>query len=269
MQELALKWRGRGLSIGFVPTMGALHEGHAFLLRKARKQNDLVVASVFVNPLQFGPREDYLRYPRPFGKDRALCLKEKTDVLFRPTIRGMYRDGSHSKVEVQGLSEVLCGAFRPGHFAGVATVVLKLFQIVQPTRAYFGEKDFQQLKIVEKMARDFNLPVRIVPCPVVRDKDGLALSSRNSYLSQEERLNASKIFQALKLCRRTLLKTKSLSKALGAAGKEIAKIPGSRTDYLEIVNPGTLARAERAQKGLRILAAVWIGKTRLIDNLKV
>ena len=186
MQKLAKEMQRKGKSIGFVPTMGALHEGHLSLMRRALKENDVVVISIFVNPAQFGPDEDYRRYPRNLRKDAELCKKNGVDYIFAPSVDEMYPRGYAAYVNVGGhLAEILEGAIRPGHFRGVATVVAKLFNIVQPDRVYFGEKDYQQLLVVKKMVDDLNIPVKIVPCPIVREKDGLAMSSRNIYLSPE------------------------------------------------------------------------------------
>ncbi|MBI4347518.1 MAG: pantoate--beta-alanine ligase, partial [Elusimicrobia bacterium] len=198
MAALSAQWRRRGEGIGFVPTMGALHEGHRSLIRRARRENGKVVVSIFVNPLQFGPAEDYTRYPRPFYQDRRLCEAAFVDAVYRPDPGAMYPDGFCTTVSVAGLSELLDGEFRPGHFNGVTTVVLKLLEQTRPDRAYFGEKDFQQLTIVSRMARDLDLGPRIVPCPTVRERDGLALSSRNVYLSPQERSVAPKFPEGLR-----------------------------------------------------------------------
>src|SRR5690242_17502445 len=193
MQAAAGRWRRHGQSVGFVPTMGALHEGHLSLVRRAREENDIVVVSIFVNPLQFGPRDDYQRYPRTLKRDEALLKEERADVLFIPEAREMYRPGFSTSIDVTSLTQTLCGPFRPGHFRGVATVVAKLLQIVQPSRAYFGEKDYQQVRVIDRMVQDLDIPVRIVACPTVREPDGLAASSRNRYLSAREREEAVKL----------------------------------------------------------------------------
>ena len=197
MQKLCGRLKAEGRKIGFVPTMGALHEGHLALIRKARKENDTLVVSIFVNPAQFGPKEDFKRYPRSLTRDSLLCKKCGVDIIFSPAVSSIYPKGYRTYVRVEGLSEVLCGAFRKGHFRGVATVVAKLFNIVQPDRAYFGQKDAQQCVIIKKMCRDLNMPLDIKVLPTVRGPGGLALSSRNAYLSPEERKDALVLFQAL------------------------------------------------------------------------
>ncbi|MBI4677114.1 MAG: pantoate--beta-alanine ligase [Elusimicrobia bacterium] len=269
MSDLASSWRRRGLTIGFVPTMGALHQGHASLIRRARAENDRVTASVFVNPAQFGPKEDFLRYPRPFAADCALAAQEGADAVFHPEPADVYPRGSSTFVEVAGLSGLLCGAFRPGHFRGVATVVLKLLNIVQPDRAYFGEKDYQQLVVIKSMARDLALPVRVVGCPTVRESDGLAMSSRNAYLSPAQRLWAPRLHEALAWGARS-----SRVSLVAAVRKRILGIPGASIDYVSLVDPDTLApapapKAQAVRRGLRLLAAVRIGRARLIDNVIV
>ena len=210
MQALADGWRAKRLSVGFVPTMGALHAGHLSLLRRARRENKVLVASVFVNPTQFGPKEDLSRYPRPFKKDAALCRAAGVDVLFHPSPGGLYPPGFGAWVDVPALSATLCGPFRPGHFRGVATVVAKLFNLARPTRAYFGMKDFQQLAVIKRMAKDLDLPVRVVPCPTVREADGLAMSSRNAYLSPAERAAAARVPAALRAAAQVLNRVPAL-----------------------------------------------------------
>jgi pantoate--beta-alanine ligase len=260
MAGLGARWRREGLSVGLVPTMGALHQGHAALIRRARRENDRVVVSVFVNPLQFGPREDFARYPRSFPADRRLCRLAGADAVYHPSVAEMYPDGFASQVEVPPLAARWEGALRPGHFRGVATVVLKLLNTCAPTRAYFGEKDYQQLTLIRRMAADLDLPVSIVGCPTVRERDGLALSSRNVYLSPVERAAAPVIRRALQLARDT--------GDTAAARRLIAKeLPGCRVDYLAFVDAATLEPAAKAGRPRRLLAAVRVGKTRLIDNL--
>jgi len=269
LQKDILKLKRKNKSIGFVPTMGALHEGHLSLVHRARKENDILVVSIFVNPKQFGPNEDYLRYPRPFERDRKLCEKEKVDILFAPSVKEMYPDGYLSYVTVEKLSDKLCGKYRPGHFRGVATVVTKLFNIVQPDRAYFGEKDFQQLQIIKKMVKDLNLPIEIVSCPTVRERNGLALSSRNLYLNPEERIRALSLNQALKKAKDLITKQKvrDTEKIIQEMKKIILPARPSKIDYIEIVHPETFEPLKQAKPPLLIALAVWFGKTRLIDNL--
>ena len=270
MRAFAEGLKRRGLSVGFVPTMGALHRGHLSLIERSLRENDRTIVSIFVNPLQFGPKEDLSRYPRPVAKDNRLCRQAGVAALYRPTAEAMYPPGFATRVEVPGLSDHLCGPFRPGHFEGVATVVLKLFEAVAPHRAYFGEKDFQQLTILRRMTTDLNLPLRIVPCPTVRESDGLALSSRNAYLGPAERVAAPALHQALALgatlCRKRGARPASVRRAMLA---KVRTIPGVRVDYIEIVDPRTLESVRRLSGALRIAAAIRIGKTRLIDNIPV
>jgi pantoate--beta-alanine ligase len=249
--------------------MGALHEGHLSLIRRARKENDVVVVSIYVNPAQFGPKEDLSRYPRPFAQDAALCRAAGVDVLFHPA--RLYAPDHDTWVTVDNISRPLCGSFRPGHFRGVATVVLKLFNLVQPGRAYFGLKDYQQVKVIQRMTEDLNLPVRVVPCPTVREADGLAKSSRNAYLSPAQRAAAPAVARALR-CGGQLVKSSpraAVGRIRRAALKEIAKIPNARVQYLEVVDPDTLVPLRRIGSRVLLVCAVHVGATRLIDNLLV
>lgn len=267
LAKLVQGWRKRGLSVGFVPTMGALHAGHAELVRRAAAENDRVVVSIFVNPLQFGPHEDYGRYPRALPADRRLCGDAGAAAVYAPSVEEMYPKGFRTHVEVEGLSELYCGKYRPGHFRGVATVVLKLFNQVQADRAYFGEKDFQQVGILERMTRDLDVPVRIVRVPTVREGDGLALSSRNAYLSEAERAAAPSLRLALRAGRTESKKRgatpRSVSKAVAAALKGTP----FKLQYAEVCDAATLEPARDLRGPRRLLAAAYLGKTRLIDNL--
>jgi len=254
-------------SIGFVPTMGYLHEGHAELIKRSKLQNDLTVVSIYVNPLQFGEGEDYERYPRDLERDLEMCENLGVDVVFAPTDEEMYPESPRVKIHVEGLSDVLEGAFRPGHFNGVALVVLKLFNIIQPDRAYFGEKDFQQLKLVQRLVKDLSYPVEIVPVPVLRDKDGLALSSRNTYLKPEERESALSIYRSFLIAQK-LYKggNKRAEDIKEAVFDYISRHPHVRKiDYVEVVDEEFNIK-EEVEAGDRLLVAVWIGNTRLIDN---
>jgi len=269
-KAITQSFRAKGEMIGLVPTMGYFHEGHLSLMRKAKEQCDRVVVSLFVNPVQFGPQEDYHRYPRDEARDTKLAEKEGVDILFVPSVSEMYPEGYATYVEVERLTEGLCGRFRPGHFRGVTTVVLKLFNIVKPNKAYFGEKDYQQLKVVERMTRDLNLDIQIVPCPTVREPDGLAMSSRNAYLSPEERRAATIIY-------RSLLKAKELYERGETNAEEIrAQVETmlrqepliGKIDYVEIVHPETLEELEYiGEDGAVLAVALYIGKARLIDNI--
>ncbi len=272
MQSWSHKKRVQNAQVGFVPTMGALHSGHLALVRRAAHECDEVVVSIFVNPLQFGPKEDYRRYPRTLSRDLALLKKEAVDVVFVPSEREMYPHGATSAtVSVRGLSDRLEGAFRPGHFTGVSTIVAKLFNIVAPTRAYFGEKDYQQLRVIAQMAQDLNLPVMVVACPTVRERDGLAMSSRNRFLSRSERDEAVKIYQALYLGRELIgQKIMTRTKHVVARLMQVLKtIPHGKVDYLEVVDPVTLAPMDRIKRPALLAAAVRLGKTRLIDNIVI
>lgn len=269
LRRTLLGWRRAGHRIGLVPTMGALHAGHASLIRRARRQNDHVVVSVFVNPSQFGPGEDLTRYPRPFAQDATLCRKEGASVLFAPKSEILYPADFQTWVTVDLLSKPLCGAFRPGHFRGVATVVLKLLNIVQPDRAYFGEKDFQQLRVIQRMVKDLDVPVKVVACPTVREPSGLALSSRNAYLSPEERAAAPLLRRALRTAGQVLKSRRNASAARRAARDILRELSGGRVQYLEIVNPETLEPPLKKSGPFLLATAVYVGRTRLIDNLRV
>lgn len=255
-----------GKTIGFVPTMGFLHEGHKSLIVRAAKENDFVVVSDFVNPTQFGPNEDFEAYPRDIEQDAKLCKEAGADVIFNPEASEMY-DNALTTVTVDKITKVLCGASRPGHFAGVATVVSKLFNIVAPDRAYFGEKDAQQLMVIRKMVKDLNFDIEIVGCPIIREEDGLAKSSRNTYLNCEERKAALCLSRALNIGKKMIEDgEKSAVAVKNAIIAEIEKEPLSKIDYVEIVDLDTLEPSERTDTGILTAIAVYIGKTRLIDN---
>jgi pantoate--beta-alanine ligase len=260
--------RRRGLTIGLVPTMGALHEGHAGLIRAARAETGCVVVSIFVNPTQFGPNEDFQRYPRPLEKDLQLCAREGVDLAFVPEAAMVYPPGFRTFVEVQGLQDLLCGAPRPGHFRGVATVVLKLFNAVQPDIAYFGQKDAQQVRLIRQMVRDLDVPVEVRTCPIVREADGLALSSRNQYLSPDQRRHATVLYQALQEARaRVEAGERSAAALRHAVGERLASVPGAVVDYAEVVDYDTLQPLDRLRGQVLIAVAVKFGATRLIDNV--
>jgi pantoate--beta-alanine ligase len=268
VREYLSPFRREGKRIGLVPTMGALHAGHASLIEGARSGSDVVVVSIFVNPLQFGPGEDYLRYPRPIEKDLDVCERMGADFVFAPEVQDIYVSEQKTFVEVTGLADHLCGAFRPGHFRGVATVVAKLFNIVQPDRAWFGEKDYQQLCIIRRMVQDLNLNVEIIPSPIYRDVDGLALSSRNAYLDPEDRAAAPALFKALMAARRIIEKGERKPELVKKdATRVLAEQPRLRLEYFEIVDPAELQPVDEIKAGVRIAGAVWVGKTRLIDNV--
>lgn len=268
MQKRADEIREAKKIIGFVPTMGYLHEGHLSLVRIARKKADVVVVSIFVNPIQFLPEEDYNSYPRDFKRDKKLLQKEKVDIIFYPSVREMYPEKLLTKVSVPYLTETLCGEKRPGHFDGVATVVAKLFNIVKPHFAVFGEKDFQQQVVIKKMVKDLNFDVKIVTGPTVRERDGLAVSSRNEYLSPEERKRAPVLYRSLELAKKMVKKgEKDPEKIKKAMLEMIKKEKPSKIDYVEIVNPETLHPVPKIEKKVLVAVAVRFGKARLIDNI--
>jgi pantoate--beta-alanine ligase len=270
VREAVAKARQRGLSVGLVPTMGALHAGHVSLIRAARLETGFVVVSIFVNPTQFGPKEDLSRYPRPLAQDLAACAREGVDLVFHPDADVMYPPGFRTFVEVQGLQDVLCGKARPGHFRGVATVVLKLFNIVQPDIAYFGQKDGQQTRILEQMVRDLNVPVRLRICPIVREPDGLALSSRNQYLDPDQRRQAAVLYRALEEARCRIENGERDAAVVCRAMRErIQTVPGAATDYVAVVDVDTLQPVDRLQGEVLLAVAVQFGGTRLIDNLRL
>lgn len=270
MKEYARGARGEGRVIGLVPTMGALHEGHTALVKRARQQCSRVIASVFVNPKQFGPKEDYQKYPRDLEKDAAKLAAVGVDVLFAPETADVYPDGFRTYVNVEGISERLEGRSRPGHFRGVSTVVLKLFEIVQPHFAYFGRKDAQQVRIISEMSRDLNLDAEIVVCPIVREADGLALSSRNAYLSAEEREAATVLHRALVAARNELSAgVRDALQVQDVMRRIIEAEPLARMDYAEIVSADTFEPVVRVARPSYAVLAVFVGKTRLIDNLLI
>lgn len=266
LSALTQRYRAANLRIGFVPTMGFLHAGHARLIEEARAWSDVVVVSIFVNPIQFGPAEDLASYPRDLEKDLATCQKAGADVLFHPAVTGMYPFGFQTKVNVSMVSQGLCGDFRPGHFEGVATVVLKFFNIVQPQMAFFGEKDFQQLQVIKRMVLDLGLPVSIVGVPTVREPDGLAMSSRNSYLSSEQRQQALMVRRALLAIQAGYAAGERNTDALVGLGLAELK-DASKIDYVDVREVATLTRPSTVSAPSRAFVAAYVGKTRLIDNL--
>lgn len=266
MQRIALKLFREGEEIGLVPTMGALHKGHISLIDKSVKHDDITVVSVFVNPTQFGPGEDYLKYPRVLSQDISVCRKNHVDYVFAPSASEMFPDGHKTFIEVKDMQDVLCGKFRPGHFRGVATVVAKLFNITFAERAYFGLKDFQQLRIVEKMAKDLNCRTRIIPCPMVREKSGLAMSSSNSYLNAKEKETAAGISKILKEAKADF-KNKNAVQVIKKVRSALSSLPAGRVDYAEILDYDNLSVLNINAKKAVLAVAVWIGKTRLIDNI--
>ena len=272
MQRLALKWKRAGVRVGFVPTMGYLHEGHVSLMHRARKEvgpKGKVVVSIFVNPTQFAPNEDLSKYPRDLERDTKMCREAGVDSLFFPPADEIYlRDPAHSTYVVEeAVSQGMEGTSRPTHFRGVATVVAKLFNITLPDVAIFGAKDFQQAALIKRMTRDLNFPIKIVVAPTVREPDGLAMSSRNKYLSAEERPQALALSQAIAAARRSLGKNSVALKA--ALREQIEKHPAAKVDYIEFFDPDTLQFASKTTRGTQMAFAVFVGKTRLIDNAKL
>lgn len=268
LQLLCKEHRASGRRVGFVPTMGALHDGHLSLVARAREESDVVVVSIFVNPLQFGPGEDHDRYPRDLQRDQQLLDRVGADVLFHTNADAMYPNGYDTYVVQERTSAGLCGASRPGHFRGVLTVVLKLFNLVAPHRAYFGEKDYQQLIVIQRMVRDLALDLEVVGCPIVREPSGLALSSRNVYLSESESVVALGLQRSLKAAQDSLASGVDGGAKLEATIRvELARAGVERTDYVAVVDAESLAPVERVIEPARALVAAWLGSTRLIDNM--
>jgi pantoate--beta-alanine ligase len=260
--------RQKARRVGFVPTMGALHEGHLALVRAAKAQSDVVAASIFVNPLQFGPKEDLSKYPRTLEHDCELFEKEGVDLLFAPTVEEMYPEKAITYLNVEGLSDKLDGESRPGHFRGVATVVSKLFHIVEPDLAFFGQKDAAQVAIIRRMVRDLNIPVEIVACPIVRELDGLAMSSRNAYLDAQQRKPALVLYRSLLYVQNLFQQGERNPATLIKAGTRIFdEEPSVRLDYFEMVNPETLEPVGEITSGTLVAVAAYAGTTRLIDNI--
>jgi pantoate--beta-alanine ligase len=260
--------RRAGKRLGFVPTMGALHEGHLSLVSAARESCDAVAVSIFVNPKQFGANEDLAKYPRNLERDCELLEKEKVELLFAPDVEEMYPAGAVTWINVEELSHKLDGRSRPGHFRGVATVVAKLFHIVVPDAAFFGQKDAVQIAIIRKMVRDLDFPVEIVACPIVREPDGLAMSSRNAYLNAQQRGQAPALYRSLGSVKRLWEAGERNSAELARVGREeVERESAARLDYFELVDPGTLDPVREASRGTLVAVAAWVGSTRLIDNI--
>ena len=267
IQQFIKKAKLAGKAVGFVPTMGALHDGHRSLLRRCRRENDIVVLSIFVNPKQFGPKEDFTKYPRRERADKKLAKEEKVDIMFVPSAKEMYPEGYLTYIEVEKMTQALCGKSRPGHFKGVTTVVGKLLNIVMPDILYLGQKDAQQAAVLTRMVRDLNFPVLVKTCPTVREADGLAMSSRNQYLSTGQRKEAAVLYRSLKEARQSVVVGNRLARAIvGKIRSRIARESSGRIDYLECVDADTFMPLKRIQGKTIIALAVWFGKTRLIDN---
>lgn len=271
IQKKIAMWNKMGLSIGLVPTMGYLHPGHGNLIKRAKEENDKVIVSIFVNPTQFGKGEDLDKYPRDLEKDTRLISGIGADLVFHPDVNELYPNyPGYTRISVSNLSDYLCGASRPGHFDGVCLVVNKLFNIIQPKRAYFGEKDYQQLAIIKNMVVDLNMPVEIVACPIVREETGLALSSRNSYLTATEKQSATVLYQSLLLGKTMIEQGKTnTSEIIKEMQKKILKESNTKIDYIQVVCPTKLTPLESISDKAVIALAVFFGKTRLIDNILV
>jgi pantoate--beta-alanine ligase len=271
VQDTCRQYTSKGRTIGFVPTMGALHEGHLSLIRRAKDENDITVVSIFVNPAQFGPSEDFEEYPRPKEEDIGTVRNEDIDLLFLPDTSSMYSGLYLTYITVETLSDKLCGAFRPGHFSGVSTVITKLFNIVSPTRAYFGQKDYQQAVIIKRLALDLNFDIDIIICPTVRERDGLALSSRNAFLTEEQRTAASVLYKAL-------IKASDIIKSGVSDAEQIREVMNTvlseeraitETDYVVVCDPETLDEVSEIGREALLAVAARIGDTRLIDNILI
>ena len=267
MQQEATRLLQTGKTIAFVPTMGCLHEGHLTLMREARKHGDVLVISIFVNPTQFGPAEDYETYPRDLNRDASLAERVGVNIIFAPEAEAMYDKAYQTYVDLEALPRRLCGLSRPDHFRGVATVVTKLFNIVKPNVAIFGTKDYQQLVIIRRMVRDLNLDIRVIGVPVVREDHGLAMSSRNTYLSENERHSALTLFQSLKQAQESVAQgIRGAGQLIQAASELIGSYPYTKIDYIALCDPETLENVDRVEGPTLMALAVWVGKTRLIDN---
>jgi len=270
VRRLVKVTQSAGKKIGFVPTMGALHTGHLSLIEAARKDCDFVVVSIFVNPTQFGPSEDFKKYPRPIEADLKMCRKAGVDLVFVPAPKAMYPGENLTWVDVEKLSEPLCGKFRPGHFRGVATVCAKLFNIVLPDIAYFGQKDAQQAIVIKRMVADLNMPLKIVVCPTVREKNGLAMSSRNQYLTAQQKKDAAYIYKSLQKCRQMIRQGNTDAKKIIAEMRKVLKqIPSGKIQYVSIVDAESLQNIDKVAGKVLAAVTVKIGPTRLIDNILI
>ncbi|MDP6258108.1 MAG: pantoate--beta-alanine ligase [Rhodospirillales bacterium] len=269
LRQRLTAWRQDGLTVGLVPTMGALHDGHFSLVEQAVQSNDRTITSLFVNPKQFGSTEDLDVYPRDEATDVAALAARGVDLLFAPNVEEMYPDSAVTAITVPGIGDVLEGAFRPGFFTGVATVVAKLLIQSLPDRAYFGEKDYQQLCVIKRLTKDLDLPIDIAGCPIVREPDGLALSSRNAYLNAGERQAAPALHQTLVSTGDALAKGAAVAASVSAATAELLKAGFTKVDYIAVCDPASLEELEKVSGQARLLAAAWLGKTRLIDNIAI
>jgi pantoate--beta-alanine ligase len=269
MSSISIRLKKRGKSIGFVPTMGYLHAGHVSLIKKAAAENDAVVLSIFVNPTQFSPREDYKRYPRDFKRDSALARKSGCDIIFYPDAKAIYPGGYSTYVKVKGLSDIMCGISRPAHFEGVATICAKLFNIVRPDIAYFGQKDYQQAVIIKRMVKDLDMGFKVKMLPIVRERNGLAMSSRNRYLTPKQRESAAVLYQALRKARQFIKSGQKDASGIKKSTQQLILKRGFKIDYITIADPETLIQKERVDSSVVIALAARLGKVRLIDNIVI
>ena len=267
LQKIMEELKKEGKNVGLVPTMGALHLGHVSLIKKSVLQNDITVVSVYVNPIQFGPNEDYEKYPRPIEKDIKVCQDNKVNFLFLPTNETLYNKNFSTYIYNNNVSKIMCGITRPTHFQGVCTIVAKLFNIVMPQRAYFGLKDYQQYIIIKQMVEDLNFDIEIIGCPIVREESGIAMSSRNTYLSKEEKVQATGIYKSLCLAKQLFCEGKEIEAIKQVVEENILKIPKSKIDYIEIRNSKNLQEVTDLDKNIVIAVAVKVGNVRLIDNM--
>ena len=267
LQKIMEELKKEGKNVGLVPTMGALHLGHVSLIKKSVLQNDITVVSVYVNPIQFGPNEDYEKYPRPIEKDIKVCQDNKVNFLFLPTNETLYNKNFSTYIYNNNVSKIMCGITRPTHFQGVCTIVAKLFNIVMPQRAYFGLKDYQQYIIIKQMVDDLNFNIEIIGCPIVREESGIAMSSRNTYLSKEEKVQATGIYKSLCLAKQLFCEGKEIEAIKQVVEENILKIPKSKIDYIEIRNSKNLQEVTDLDKNIVIAVAVKVGNVRLIDNM--
>lgn len=267
VRSIVKEWKAQGLKVGFVPTMGYLHEGHESLIKKATDENDKVVVSIFVNPIQFGPKEDLSTYPRDLEQDSKICERAGVSIIFQPKNEEIYFEDFSTYVDMKGLTSGLCGKSRPTHFRGVCTIVTKLFNIVSPHRAYFGEKDAQQLAVIKRMVRDLNIDIEIIGCPIVREEDGLAKSSRNTYLSKAEREAAIILNKSLKVAKEKIEQGERSSEKIIKIVKDIIESEKlAKIDYIEVVDSFSMESVDKIENSILVAIAVFIGKTRLIDN---
>jgi len=269
MQRRISTWKSKGFSVGLVPTMGSIHAGHMSMIELARKMCDRTVVSIFINPLQFGPKEDYKSYPKNFSSDRKILNKTKVHSLYQPHLSEIYPSGLQTIVNVSGITQCLCGLFRPGHFEGVATVITKLFLQILPNMAFFGEKDYQQFLVIKKLVKDFSLPINIRSVPIIREQDGLAFSSRNSYLTKTQRILAPNFYKTIYAISRQVNQGRRIANVLNSKKRYLLNLGFDKVDYLEVRSSINLKKLKVLKKPARVFGAIHLGKTRLIDNCQI